>query len=164
MLSIEIKNANDLSKAITTIASVAPNLPKKSYDLEFKIHREKRSKNANDYSWVLQDKIAKVLNRSVDEIHKEMVLAYGVIETYSILKVAFDSAVRMFDYYEILGESSLNGKEFIHVKAGVGTHKYNTSEMAHFIDGVVNEAQALDIETKTPEEIEQIKTLWGIER
>ena len=61
---------SDLSKAITTIASVAPNLPKKSYDLEFKAHREKRSKNANDYSWVLQDKIAKALKRSVDDIHK----------------------------------------------------------------------------------------------
>ena len=95
MLSIEIKNAGDLSKAITTIASVAPNLPKKSYDLEFKIHREKRSKNANDYSWVLQDKIAKALKRSVDDIHKELVLAYGVIETYSIRKDAFESAVRM---------------------------------------------------------------------
>lgn len=164
MLSIEIKNANDLSKALTQIASVAPNLPKKSYDLDFKVHREKRSKNANDYSWVLQDKIAKALKRSVDDIHKELVLAYGVIETYSIKKEAFESAVRMFDYYEILGESSLNGKEFIHVKAGIGTHLYNTSEMATFIDGVVQEAQGLDIETKTPEELAQLKALWETER
>ena len=113
---------------------------------------------------LLQDKIAKALKRSVDDIHKELVLAYGVIETYSIKKEAFDSAVRMFDYYEILGESSLNGKEFIHVKAGIGTHLYNTSEMARFIDGVVQEAQGLDIETKTPEELAQLKALWETER
>ena len=112
----------------------------------------------------MQNKIAKALKRSVDEIHKELVLAYGVIETYSIHKDAFESAVRMFDYYEVLGESSLNGKEFIHVKAGIGTHLYNTSEMATFIDGVVQEAQGLDIETKTPDELAQLKELWGVER
>lgn len=144
---------------------ILPEIQKgKQYDCEIRLHREKRSKNANDYSWVLQDKIAKALGRRIDDIHKEMVLQYGVLETYSILKEASESAIRMFDYYEILGESEVKGKTFVHIKAGLGTHTYNTAEMSRFIDGVVQEAKDLDIETKTPNEIAQMKALWEKER
>ena len=159
-----IRNEKDLSKALVMLANLTPFLNSKIYDVEIKEHKEKRSKNANDYSWVLQDKIAKLLNRSIDDIHKEMVLQYGVIEVLSIQKNAFESAKRFFDYYEILGESSVKEKTFVHVKAGVGTHLYNTSEMAKFIDGVVSVAQEMGIETKTPEEIERLKSLWESER
>ena len=155
-----IKNQTDLSKVLIEIANLTPLLKDKAYDVEIKEHKEKRSLNANSYSWVLQDKIAKALNRRVDDIHKEMVLQYGVIEVFSIQKVAFESAKRLFDYFEILGESSTNGKEFIHVKAGIGTHLYNTKEMSVFLEGVVAEAKELNIETKTPNEIAELKSLW----
>ena len=82
----------------------------------------------------------------------------------SIWKPAFESAKRVFDYYEIKGESAVNGKEFIHVKAGIGTHLYNTAEMSKFIEGVVQEAQSLGIETKTPNEIAEMMSLWETQR
>ncbi len=129
--------------------------------IEVKKYAKERSLNANAYSWKLQDEIAKAVNRSIDDVHMEMVLQYGVINTYSMLKESFESAKRMFDYYRVLGESEVNGKTFIHIRAGIGTHLYNSAEMARFIDGVVQEAQSLDINTKTPEEIAEIKSLWG---
>lgn len=159
-----IKTQMDLSRVMMEIANLTPLIKDKAYDVEIKEHRERRSKNANDYSWVLQDKIAKALNRKIDDVHKELILQYGVLEIISITKPAFESAKRLFDYYDVKGESSLNGKDFVHVKAGIGTHLYNTSEMARFIDGVVAEAQALGIETRTPDEIAELKSLWEIER
>lgn len=164
MQTITIKNEKDLSVALFKVAGLTANLNNKAYDITIKEHKEKRSKNANDYSWVLQDKIAKALNVGIDELHKELVLDYGVLETYSIKEQAFESAKRMFDYYKVLGESELKGTKFIHVRAGIGTHLYNTSEMATFIDGVVSEAKNLGIETKTPAELEELKSLWGTER
>lgn len=161
MIKMTVKNEQDLSRVLLHLTTIAPLLKEKSYDVEIKEHREKRSKNANDYSWVLQDKIAKALNRSIDDIHNEMVLQYGVLETYSIKKEAFESAKRLFDYFKVLGESEVNGTQFIHVRAGVGTHHYDTKEMATFIDGVVYEAQQLGIDTKTPNEIAELKSLWG---
>lgn len=125
--------------------------------------REKRSLDANSYAWYLQNEIAKVLNAPLDEIHKKMVLNYGVIEFYSILKQAVESAVRVFDYYEIKGEGVVNGKTFVHIKTGIGTHKYDTAEMSRFIDGVVQEAKELGIETRTLDEIANLKSLWGKE-
>ena len=160
-MEIKIKSRADIIKVQSVLLDIMADVDKgKIYDCEIKQHREKRSKNANDYSWVLQDKIAKETGRSLSDIHKQMVLDYGVIETYSIKKQAFDSAKRMFDYYEVLGESSVKGVEFVHVKAALGTHLYNTKEMSTFIDGVIQEAQQLGIETKTPEEIAKLISLW----
>ena len=164
MINLTIKNEKDLSVALIKVAGLTANLNNKAYDITIKEHKEKRSKNANDYSWVLQDKIAKALNMGIDELHKRMVLDYGVLETFSLKEQAFESAKRMFDYYKVLGESELNGTKFIHVRAGIGTHLYSTSEMSAFLEGVVSEAKNLGIETKTPAELEELKSLWGTER
>lgn len=161
-VTTHIKRAEDTIKIQAQLVALLPELAKGgTFDCTIEKHREKRSKNANDYSWVLQDKIAKILNRKIDDIHNEMILQYGVLETYSIKKVAFESAKRLFDYYTILGESETNGSEFVHIRAGLGTHTYNTKEMATFIDGVIAEAKELGIETKTPKEIAELKALWG---
>ena len=42
-----------------------------------------------------------------------------------------------------------------------GSSEYNTAEMAHFIDHIVEEAQELGIETATPDELERMKQEWG---
>lgn len=160
-MKIEIKNKADILKVQTALFDILKDLEQgKTFDCEIKQHREKRSKNANDYSWVLQNKIAKALSRSLDDIHEQLVLDYGVVETYSIKKEAFESASRLFDYFKVLGESQVNGKVFIHIKTGIGTHLYDTKEMATFIDGVIQEAQNLGIETKTPAEIADLLSLW----
>lgn len=160
-MKFEIKSMADIISVQTALLNIIKEIENgKTFDCEIKQHRAKRSKNANDYSWVLQDKIAKLLNRSIDEIHQQLVLDYGVVETYSIKKEAVSSAVRLFDYYKILGTSQVNETEFVHIRAGIGTHYYNTKEMATFIDGVIQEAQQLGIETKTPQEIAELMNLW----
>lgn len=160
-MKMNIRNRADLIKAQSALFDIVSEVEKgKSFDFEIKAHREKRSKNANDYSWALQSQIAKAVNRSLDEIHEQMVLDYGVVETYSIKAEAFQSAKRLFDYFKVLGESEVKGVKFIHVRAGIGTHHYDTAEMATFIDGVVQEAQQLGIDTKTPDEIAEMMSLW----
>lgn len=160
-MKIIIKSDNELAQALTSISLLAPTLKDKAYEVEIKEYKPKRSLNANSYSWLLQGEIAHKLNRRIDDIHKEMVLQYGVIEVLSIDKKAFESAKRLFDYYEVLGESELNGKTFIHVKAGIGTHLYNTTEMAHFIDGIIAECDDLGIDHRTPDQIAEMKSLWS---
>lgn len=41
-----------------------------------------------------------------------------------------------------------------------GSHTYDTKEMSTLIDGVVQEAKELGIETMTPDEIERMKAAW----
>ena len=47
---------------------------------------------------------------------------------------------------------------FIKIK---GSSEYDTREMAHLIDGTVEDAKELDIETLPPDEIEKMKAAWG---
>ena len=159
--TIQIKTPADTIRVQSMLVALLQELDdKKIFDVTIEQHREKRSINANNYSWLLQDKIAKKLNKSIDEIHNQMVLDYGVLETYSIKKEAFASAKRLFDYFEVLGESKVNGKTFIHIRAGIGTHNYNTLEMSKFLDGVVQEAEQLGIEVRTPAQLAELKSLW----
>ena len=161
-MNFQVKSKADLLRIQTFLFDILKDIEQgKTYDVEIKPHREKRSKNANDYSWALQSQIAKAINRSLDEVHEQMVLDYGVVETYSIKAEAFQSAKRLFDYFKVLGESEAKGSKFIHVRAGIGTHLYDSKEMSTFIDGVVQEAQQLGINTKTPAELEELKSLWA---
>lgn len=163
-MKIEVRNERDLSQALLSVSMLAQKLKEKAFDIEIKEHKEKRSLSANSYAWLLQDKIAKALNRRVDDIHNEMILQYGVLEVLSVKKEAVESVIRLCDYYKILGESEINRKTFTHIKCGIGTHLYNTAEMSKFIEGVVAEAQELGIETKTPDEIAQLESLWRSEK
>ena len=156
-----IKNSADLMQFQAQLYQVAEGLAKgQSFDATIEPHKEKRSLNANNYSWALQTEIAHQLNMAVDEVHKQMVLQYGVLETIYVVKEAWESCERAFDYWMILGESELNGKTFIHARVGVGTHKYNTKEMARFIDGVVQEAKSLDIQTLEEKQINELVAKW----
>lgn len=125
---------------------------------EIKEYKEKRSLNANNYSWKLITEIGNILRKSKEEVYLEMLKDYGQREMVSIL-----SSINIegyFKYWEIAGTSVLNNKEFTHYYIYKGTSEYDTKEMSIFIDGVVQEAQQLGIETKTPNEIAMLKELW----
>lgn len=126
---------------------------------EIKEHKEKRSLNANNYAWKLITEIGNRLLKSKEEVYLQMLKDYGQSEIVSILSSI--NPIGYFKYYEEVGTSVLNGKEFTHYKIFKGTSEYNTKEMSIFIDGVVQEAKQLDIETKTPEELDRLKRLWN---
>lgn len=125
---------------------------------EIKEYKEKRSLNANNYAWKIITEIGNVLRKSKEEVYLQMLKDYGQSEVVSILSSI--NPIGYFKYYEEIGTSVLNGKEFTHYKIFKGTSEYNIKEMSIFIDGVVQEAKQLDIETKTPDEIERLKRLW----
>lgn len=156
-----IRTKNDLLEFQAQLYAVAQELTEgKTFDITIEEHKEKRSINANNYSWALQDQMAKILNISIDEMHKQMVLRYGVLETMSIRQDAYESAKRVFDYFYELGRSQLNGNTYVHVRVGVGTHHYNTKEMSTFLNGVVEEAKDLGIQTLEEKQIQEMVKRW----
>lgn len=121
-------------------------------------YREKRSLNANNYAWKLLTEIGNVLRKDKEEVYLEMLKRYGQSEMISVL--SHIPIKQYIKYCEEAGESVLNGKSFTHYKVYKGSSEFDTKEMSIFIDGVVDEAQALGIETKTPEELANLKSLW----
>lgn len=127
---------------------------------EIKEHKEKRSLNANNYAWKLITEIAERITpaMSKEEVYLKMLIDYGQSEMISILS---DINIKgYFKYYTEAGRTVLNNKEFTHYKIYKGTSEYNTKEMSIFVDGVVQEAKNLGIETKTPEQLEKLKMMW----
>lgn len=132
-------------------------------DVLIKKHRSLRSLDANAYAWVLISKIAQKMDPPLDkqEVYLLMLKRYGQGGQVSIQTSQFESVIREFDYHKVIGHSTANGREFTHADVLVGSSKYNTKEMATLIDGIVQEARDLDIDTDTPEQIARFKERWG---
>lgn len=127
--------------------------------VDIKEYRERRSKNANAYSWLLQQKIANAIGSTADAVHLQCLYDYGQSQIVSVVDGVPLEAY--FQYYKIVGTGVLNGKKFNHVRVFKPTHLMDVAEMSCFLDGVVEEAKELGIPTETPEEIEKMKARWG---
>lgn len=129
---------------------------------EYEIIREKkkRSLNANAYAWQLITKIGDVLRLSKEDVYFDMLKSYGQGGAISVEERFADNFKRTWKYHESLGKSRLNGRTFEHFRFWVGSSEYDTNEMAILIDGIVQEAKQLKIETLTPMELERLKDEW----
>lgn len=124
-------------------------------------YRERRSLNANNYAWKLLTEIGNVIRADKEEVYLKMLKRYGQSELISVL--SHIPIKEYFKYIEEAGESELNGKLFKHYRVYKGSSEFNSLEMSVFLDGVVSEAQELGIDTRTPEEIANLKSLWDNE-
>lgn len=129
---------------------------------EVKEVRKKRSLNANNYAWELITQIGNELRLSKEEVYMKMLEDYGQSQMISVIANA--DIRSYYKYCKKVGSSTLNGKEFTHYKIFKGTSEYDTKEMSIFIDGLVQEAQNLGIETRTPDELQRLKEMWKNER
>lgn len=125
---------------------------------DIKPHREKRSLTANAYAWALIGKIADAVNASKDEVYLIMLKRYGQSQIVSVLSsVSVDG---FFKYYEPVSDSWLEGLRFTHYRVYKGSSEYDSKEMSVLIDGIVSEAEDLEIETLPPHEIQRLKEMW----
>lgn len=128
-------------------------------------YRQKRSLDANAYLWVICTKLAEIHQTSKDEIYEQMLQKYGVLyqdeeDNYIIVTLKADIDTSKLEGHWKYYKSSEDGKfkSYLMIK---GTSLYNTSEMARFIDMVVQEAKEEGIETLTPAELERMKAQWN---
>lgn len=140
----------------------------KEYDFDIKRHYEKRSLSANSYFHQLIGKISAKLGKSFAETKNEELRRYGQRMTNDSDNVVFclmDSRKNYDDEEGIhlapTGHTEERGGVVYEWYSIVrGTHTYNSREMAILIDGVVQDAKELGIETMTPDDIAHLK---GIE-
>ena len=156
ILTLEINERNNATKMYDNL-----NLIEK-LSISIDKYREKRSLDANAYAWLLIGKIADCVGASKDEIYLELLKRYG--QTY-VDKVKHED-VELFkrDHKYCEEHESLEAEEKAqYFRVWVGSSHYNTKEMSIFIDGIVSEAEELDIPTKTPNQIAEMVSLWESE-
>lgn len=128
-----------------------------------------RSTEANRYFWELISKMVPILRNDGESIYIELLRSYGTFEVLPFWEPKADEAKNRYRIVEEAQRSTLidkNGKEqtFVWLKCYKGSSEYDRAEMARLIDGTVQEAQSLGIETRTPDEIAKIEALWGGEK
>lgn len=139
--------------------------PAKVLDWTVKEHREKRSLDANAYFHKLASEISKAIRSSMDEVKVDLVLNYGTIATFedgTPVKICLPKGTKPFTFYPycrwIGTTKDEKGEWYICYKR---THELNKKEMSQLIDGTIAEAQQLGIETRTPEQIAEMMSLWA---
>jgi len=132
-------------------------------------YREKRSLDANSYFHVLVCKIAEAVNISKPHCKNILIAKYGQLEFIGDEMVVIKTNIppeQMLEQETLhvlpCGVKVENDKEVNFYKVYRGSHTYNTKEMSVLIDGTVEDAQGLKIDTITPNEIQQIKERWGV--
>ena len=99
-----------------------------------------------------RNEISNVMRLSKEEVHFQMLKDYGQRNYECILA----SVTPWWDYYEYQGTFKHAGNTFKSYLVYKPTHKYNSKEMAIFIDGLVQECRNLGIETLEDLEIKQM--------
>lgn len=138
-----------------------------------KKHRKGRSLDANSYYWALIGKMADALGISKPHCHNLMLRRYGQIEffdekvAYFMLPDTEETTHRM----EQMEESHFaptaqvtKGKDGVMYRAWKllkPSHRYDSKEMSILIQGVVDEAESLGIETMPKHEIERMINSCG---
>ncbi len=127
--------------------------------------RKKRSLDANAYAWVLIDKLAEKINLSKEEIYQRAIRQIGgVSETVCVVDAAVDKVCKAWQTHGLgwmaeTMESKLDG--CTNIILYYGSSIYDTRQMSALIDNIVQDCQAVGIETKTPAQIEEMLSLWS---
>lgn len=124
---------------------------------EIKEYKPKRSKSQNAYMWEIISKIADIQRLSKEDVYLQMLKDYGQSEIISMLSTINPKGY--LKYYEEIGNGQVNGKDFTHYKVYKGSSEYDSKEMSILIDGVIQEAKQLDIETLTPQQIAEMRII-----
>ena len=128
-------------------------------DVQVTKHRKKRSLDANAYFHVLVSRIAEVQGLGLDEVKKTLVEEYGTVAFVARIPADADLS-SIYKYSKLIGESKGTKNPCNDWYIFKPTHELNTAEMSRLIDNTVTEAKALGIETRTPNELADMMSLW----
>lgn len=137
--------------------------------VEMKRYRKKRSVNANSYYWELVGKLAKANRITNNAQHNLLLRDYGSLERFDgqLLQIMIPDTEEGEN--RALESSTVHLKPTSHVKVSdngttyrsyvmiKGSSTYDSQEMSRLIDGTVQEAKQMGIETLPPEELKRMK-------
>ena len=136
-----------------------------SGDYELRRVQPKRSLDANAYAWVLIYKIAEKMHLEPVEVYRQYIRDLGCKVTVTTVsaddvELEADSFVaghlgRLVD----IADHNVPGFCTLHKK--YGSSNYSRAEMAAFIDIIVQDCEALGIETKDQGYIDSLLGKWG---
>lgn len=164
-MRIQIQKNADAYEVMAKVSNLLKSLDaEKEYTIEIKEDKQKRSLNANNYFWVLCNKLAEKLNIASTDIYRDLIKNIGGNNDILCLKKeAVDKFCKLWmsrgiGWVTEVSDSKLDGCKI--VTAYYGSSTYDTSQMSRLIELVVQECKQQDIETWTPEQLARLCEEW----
>lgn len=163
MVVIPAPHDNDLSKIKSD----------KEYEVEIKEKRKHRSLNANNYMWMICQKIAVELSKngytSKYDVYRK---AIKDCKHFTYTPVRVDAIERYIEIWQGGGDGWIaedagecnDLKGFHNIMCYHGSSVYNTKEMARLIDCLVDECHQLGIQLEDSDYIQSLVKEWGNEQ
>ena len=126
--------------------------------------KKKRSLNANAYAWKLINDIALAVRESPEDVYREALKNIpNICEVLCVQDKAADSMERLWTRDHIgrrveREESKIKGCTNLYIY--YGSSDFDPRQMSMLIDNLVQDAQALGIETRPEEEIKSLLEAW----
>jgi len=135
-------------------------------EISIKKWRNKRSLDANAYCWKLCGLLAEKLCITDIEVYRQHIKEVGVKRTETMDTELYKT---MSTAWGMLGKGWLTEQVDLGQDKGIynfyyGSSVYNTKQMSRLIDNIVIDCKEQGIETLTPQELENMKALWGREK
>ena len=139
----------------------------KLYDADLKIHRNKRSLDANAYAWTMMDKLAEKLRVSPEEVYRQYIP--DVAGNSVIVPVRED----MLEHWNRIWCSGHIGRMtddlgecrhtpgYHNIRCYFGSSDYDSVQMSRLIDLIIDDCKAQEIQTKTPDEIAKMEAEYA---
>lgn len=158
-ISFEVNEKNDFKLMVDEMRGL------EKLSIEVKPFRARRSLDANAYFFVLADKLAAKLNISKEEVYRNAIKHIGGVS--EIVCVKSEAVERLCEGWAANGlgwqtdtfPSKIDGCTNVILYYGSST--YDSKQMSQLISNIVQDCEALGIETKTPQEIAYMLSLWG---
>lgn len=122
---------------------------------EIKLHKGKRSLNANSYFYVLQNKLADVLKVDNNVLHFELLKQYSDVTLVTLPKNSNING--LIKYYEVYKEGKIKGNDVIIYKVYRRSSEMDTKQFSRLLDGIIYECKQVGIEVMTPNELAQLE-------
>lgn len=158
----------DKIKAIAAAASYIDSLEDgKTYVLTIKEQKRRRSLDANAYAWVLLDKLAERLHEPKADIYRGYIREIGGnSETVCVRSEAAEQLCEGWQHNGLGWQAETMPSKLAgctNVVLYYGSSTYDTAQMSRLIDLIVQDCEAIGIETKDAAELDRLLEEWGVE-
>lgn len=137
----------------------------KAGEYELKRVHKKRSLNANNYAWELCTKIGQAVGIPKEEVYRNSIRNVGVYTPFPIREDALDKFTEIWQakgvgwFVDVIDDSKIAG--YKRVFAYHGSSIYDTKEMSRLIDNLIQDAQAVGIDTLSEADRALLLQEWG---
>ena len=157
------RNSNDVITAVFELENekiISELEVNKDYFIDIDKYEVKRSTQANRYLWKLCDLIGTKLRVSKDVIYLMKLQDYGVYVDLSVREDAYiDTLTELKKQFRYIQDISIDGN-YRNIRCYIGSSMYNKKEMQKLLQGTVEDARDLGIDTWDNEEIRMLVRSW----